>query len=91
MKEIELVSPISILTLYGREHCHLCELAQAILHAAQLSAHVIDIDSDPELGARYGLRIPVLVYPDGRELDWPFSQDDLPSVALELVASNAHS
>ncbi len=64
-----------LLTLYGREHCHLCELAQEVLQAANLSAQLIDIDSDPELGARYGLRIPVLRYPDGRELDWPFSQD----------------
>ncbi len=65
----------NVLTLYGREHCHLCELAQEVLQAANLSAQLIDIDSDPELGARYGLRIPVLRYPDGRELDWPFSQD----------------
>lgn len=65
----------NVLTLYGREHCHLCELAQEILQTSGMSAQLIDIDSDPELGARYGLRIPVLAYPDGRELDWPFSQD----------------
>lgn len=63
------------LTLYGRAHCHLCELAQEILQASGMSAQLIDIDADPELGARYGLRIPVLRYPDGRELDWPFSLD----------------
>ena len=63
------------LILYGREHCHLCELAQELLQTADLIAQLIDIDSDPELGARYGLRIPVLRYPDGRELDWPFPQD----------------
>ena len=63
-----------MLILYGREHCHICELAQALLHAAKLSVQLIDIDSDPELGARYGLRIPVLRHPDGRELDWPFPQ-----------------
>lgn len=70
------------LILYGREHCHLCELAQALLQTAGLIAQQIDIDSDPALGARYGLRIPVLRYPDGRELDWPFPQDTfLPSSA----------
>ena len=70
------------LILYGREHCHLCELAQALLQTAGLIAQLIDIDSDPALGARYGLRIPVLRYPDGRELDWPFPQDTfLPSSA----------
>ena len=61
-----------MLTLYGREYCHLCELAQALLQAAGMSFQVIDIDADSELGARYGLRIPVLRHPDGRELDWPF-------------------
>lgn len=90
IENLPLAAP-SMLKLYQREHCHLCELAQEVLRAAGLSAHVLDIDSDPELGARYGLRIPVLVYPDGRELDWPFSQDDFSPVALELVASNAHS
>ena len=75
MTEIALSVPL--LTLFGREHCHLCELAQEVLQASNLSAQLIDIDSDPELGARFGLRIPVLVYPDGRELDWPFSQDTI--------------
>ena len=70
------------LILYGREHCHLCELAQVLLQTSGLIAQLIDIDSDPALGARYGLRIPVLRYPDGRELDWPFPQDTfLPSSA----------
>lgn len=63
-----------MLTLYGREHCHLCELAQELLQTAQMPFRALDIDSDPELGARYGLRIPVLRHPDGRELDWPFPQ-----------------
>ena len=61
-----------MLILYGREHCHLCELAQALLQAADTTFQLIDIDADPELGARYGLRIPVLRHPDGREMDWPF-------------------
>ncbi len=64
-----------MLTLYGREECHLCELAQELLQAAKMPFQLIDIDFDPELGARYGLRIPVLRYSDGREFDWPFPQD----------------
>ena len=61
-----------MLILYGREHCHLCELAQALLQAADTPFQLIDIDADPELGVRYGLRVPVLRHPDGREMDWPF-------------------
>ncbi len=64
-----------MLILYGRDECHLCELAQELLHAAKMPFELIDIDTDPELGARYGLRIPVLRHPDGRELDWPFQPE----------------
>ncbi len=74
MTEIAPMATPPMLKLYGRDECHLCELAQALLQVANMSFQLIDIDSDPELGARYGLRIPVLRYPDGRELDWPFSQ-----------------
>ena len=56
------------LCLYGRRGCHLCDdLRQALLefqpgdgisHGFRLRE--IDIDTDPELRARYGLLIPVL-------------------------------
>ncbi len=77
--------PVAQLTLFGRENCHLCEHAQSMLQAAKMSAEVIDIDDSPELGAYYGLRIPVLAHPDGRELDWPFSP-----AALELLRHSRH-
>ncbi len=32
-----------------------------------------DISESDELFERYGLRIPVLQHPDGRELNWPFT------------------
>lgn len=31
-----------------------------------------DIAADDELFERYGVRIPVLLHPDSRELCWPF-------------------
>ena len=74
MIETTPLTQLAMLTLYGREYCHLCEMAQAFLLDAEMPFQTIDIDSDPELGARYGLRIPVLRHPDGRELDWPFPQ-----------------
>lgn len=55
-----------ILTLYVREHCHLCEDMLAALEAWQaerallLETRVVDIDADPILAARYGERVPVL-------------------------------
>lgn len=53
------------LTVYGREHCHLCHDMIAALQKlqARLSFHlkVVDVDSDADLKSRYGERVPVLV------------------------------
>ena len=69
-------------TLYGTSACHLCELAQEML-LSQLNAggvftfDTVDISESDDLFQRYGLLIPVLRHPDGRELNWPFSQEQL--------------
>lgn len=59
------------LVVYGREDCHLCHDMIAGLQAmqAQLSfaLEIVDVDSDDQLAARYGERVPVLVA-EGREL-----------------------
>lgn len=57
--------PVLIVTLYGREGCHLCELAEkpvARAVAATRSAVLrhVDIDTDDDLRMRYGQRIPVV-------------------------------
>lgn len=54
------------LTLLVREDCDLCEQMRAELvqlaQAIQLPAlHMQDVDSDPELQRRYGLKVPVLL------------------------------
>lgn len=53
------------LIVYGREACHLCQdmiLALRNLQAqVSFDFQVVDIDSDPELVARYGDKIPVLL------------------------------
>jgi hypothetical protein len=65
--------------LYGTSACHLCELAQAMTMAeellrADLVVEDVDISESDILMERYGVRIPVLRHPDGRELNWPFTQ-----------------
>lgn len=65
-------------TLYGTDACHLCEQAEALIASAiagecTVRVCVEDISDSAELLTRYGLRIPVLRDPSGRELDWPFS------------------
>ena len=55
-------------TLLSRPQCHLCEQFAEELRAhlgAAVELQIVDVDSDPELQAQYGLRIPVLLDPDG--------------------------
>ncbi len=52
--------------LYTRQGCHLCEDARAILARHGLTVRSIDIDTDPQLQARYTQCVPVVVI-DGRE------------------------
>jgi glutaredoxin len=59
-----------VVTLYTRVGCHLCEDAEAVLRAARPAAgfqlDLVDVDSDPELTRRYGVRVPVVAV-DGVE------------------------
>ena len=61
------------LTLYQRDDCHLCDQAVEALAQARAGAFFsVFIDDDAALESAYGLRVPVLRDPMGRELDWPF-------------------
>jgi Glutaredoxin-like domain (DUF836) len=70
-------------TLYGTSACHLCELAEEMLMAHGLNYTKVDISDAEALLERYGVLIPVLRHPDGRELNWPFSTAQL----VEFTAS----
>lgn len=54
--------------LYTRQGCHLCEVALRQLRAEQprrgFVLQVIDIDTNPELVARYGEQVPVVTVND---------------------------
>jgi len=65
------------LTVYQRDHCHLCDLALEVLAQARLPEfESVFIDGDDGLEQRYGLRVPVLRDESrGAELDWPFDAD----------------
>ena len=56
--------------MYSRPGCHLCDEMKAVVDrvAARepLTVQVVDISGDPELEARYGTEIPVLLV-DGRK------------------------
>ena len=70
------------LIVYGREACHLCQdmiLALRNLQAqVSFDFQVVDIDSDPELAARYGDKIPVLLS--------PFTNQEICHYFLDLAA-----
>jgi thiol-disulfide isomerase/thioredoxin len=63
---------VIVLTLYSRPGCHLCDEMKAVVQRASravdasITVEEIDISTDPELEARYGLEIPVLLV-DGRK------------------------
>lgn len=73
MKTAPSVQSPSLLVLYQRDDCHLCDLALEVLAAVRApDFESVFIDDVPALEARYGARVPVLRQGDGRELDWPF-------------------
>jgi glutaredoxin len=64
---------VIVLTLYSRPGCHLCDemkaAVQRVTAAVQAPATIeeIDISTDPDLEARYGTEIPVLML-QGRKI-----------------------
>ena len=65
------MTPAPTVTLYTRAGCHLCEEAERVLLAERAATafhlELVDIDRDPALQRRYGVRVPVVAV-DGVEL-----------------------
>jgi hypothetical protein len=73
---------LKVFTLFGTSACHLCDLAEAMLAQALNTlegseVQKMDISESDALFERYGILIPVLAHPDGRELCWPFREQEL--------------
>lgn len=67
-----------LIQLYTTSACHLCELAEALLQEANLTAESIEIANEDALVLRYGMRIPVIKRLDTQaELYWPFTSQDI--------------
>ncbi|WP_461482000.1 glutaredoxin family protein [Porticoccus sp.] len=66
-----------ILTLYTGPNCPLCDQAKALLYPLLQEAgwqlREVNIAADEHLQSLYGIRIPVVVNPNGAEKGWPFS------------------
>lgn len=79
---METAAALAPYTLFGTSACHLCEVAEEMLQALSrttggIAFEKVDISESDELFRRYGLTIPVLRNPDGRELNWPFTAEQL--------------
>ena len=69
------------LILYSRPGCHLCEELHAALEpwlqASGATVEVVDVDEDPGLVRRFGVRIPVLVAGDVEISGYPLDRDSV--------------
>jgi len=67
--------------LYTTAGCHLCDLASDLLlqanQASPLTIHYTEIGDDDDLVAKYGTTIPVVEFANSRQLNWPFTLDDI--------------
>lgn len=64
-----------------RQGCHACEVAEADVSriCADLDVRwsAVDVDSDPELRAEYGDRVPVILVDDAEHGYWQVEEDRL--------------
>ena len=72
--------PTERVVLYSRQGCHLCDVARPVVAAAVAPAgsfQEVDVDTDPELVARYGELVPAVTV-DGVLVDyWRIDADRL--------------
>lgn len=77
--------------LFTTQGCHLCEQAHELLlniaDKQPLQIQLQEIGDDDDLVARYGIRIPVVQFPDEEELDWPFSESDIETIISHKINS----
>ena len=69
------------LTLYSRPGCHLCDDMKAVVQRVgqlmPITIEIVDISTDPELDARYGLEIPVLLVDGKKAAKYRVSEEEL--------------
>jgi hypothetical protein len=72
---------VTKLTIYSKSGCHLCDDMKAVArHVARLvplTIDDIDISGHPELEARYGLEIPVLLVDGVKAAKYRITESEL--------------
>jgi glutaredoxin len=80
-----MTPPVSV-TVYSREHCHLCGVAlqriESVSEETEVAVDIdeIQIDDDPELEAEYGERVPVVYIDDELEFTYTVDTDELATI-----------
>ena len=68
-------------TLYSKPGCHLCDemkkVIEVVAERVPLTLEVVDISTDPDLQARYGLEIPVLVIDGTKAAKYRVTESEL--------------
>ncbi len=67
------------LTLYVREGCHLCEdflvqLQNLLAGHTDTTLTLVDVDRDPQTASLFGLKVPLLVAPEGELCHYELDQ-----------------
>ena len=78
--------PNKVITVYVGNNCHLCEIAKDLvkeaLKATGWKYNEVNISNNVLLREKYGLRIPVVVNPEGNEKSWPFTRSQIKQLIL---------
>ena len=68
-----MANPQTLVTMYSRQNCHLCEVAKEVVESARNEAEfeleVLFIDGNPELEKLYGEEVPVTMI-NGKRHDY---------------------
>ena len=68
-------------TLYSRPGCHLCgdmkTIVDRVARSVPLNVDIVDISTDPQLEARYGVEIPVLLIEGKKAAKYRVSEEEL--------------
>ncbi len=70
---------MSKVVLYSTQGCHLCELAMQLLQQLNITIEIteIEIGDDDQLVEKYGTTIPVVEFANGKQLNWPFTEQQV--------------
>ena len=78
---LEVRGGLPALTLYSRPGCHLCDEMKAVVdlvaRSVPFTIDIIDVSNDPQLEARYGLEIPVLLINGRKAAKYRLTEDEL--------------